>query len=423
MSLLLKNALIVNADKMSKDSQDILIEKEKIAKISPVIKDFNGKTIDCKGKLVLPGFIDLHAHLREPGREDEETIETGSRAAVKGGFTTICAMPNTNPVIDNAMIVEAILKEAKRVGLANILPVGAVTKGQKGEELVDMFELKEAGCIALSDDGYSVNNAQLLRLALEYSKMTNQLIMEHCQDQHLFRKGAMNEGFVSTVLGLKGDPVISETVIVARDIEIANYLGVRIHFSHISAKRSVELIRMAKKQGIKVTAEATPHHFSLTEEEMRYFNTNAKVNPSLRSKEDVEAIREGLKDGTLDCIATDHAPHAQEEKEQDLDHAPYGIIGLETALALAVTELIGNKVLTWPQLARKMSKAPSEILNLKEKGEIKEGLDADLVIIDPQGEWEVKADNFASKSRNSPLIGRRLKGEVKNTVFGGKIVF
>ncbi len=423
MFLLIKNATIVNADQMAERPRDILLENGVITKIAPGLSLPNVPTIDAKDKYVLPGLIDLHVHLREPGREDKETIETGSKAAVKGGFTTIMCMPNTNPVIDHAMIVEAILKEAERIGLVNVFPVGAITRGQKGEELVDMFELKEAGCLALSDDGKTLASSQLMRLAFQYAKMTGLLLIQHCQDPLLMGMGVMNEGRVSTLLGLKGDPEVSETVIVARDIELARYLNTRIHFAHMSSRRSVELIRWAKSQGIQVTAEACPHHFTLTEEAVKTFDTSTKVNPPLRTKEDVAALKEGLCDGTIDCIASDHAPHTEEDKEADFDHAPFGMIGLETSLGLAVTELIATKILSWPQLVNKMSTAPAHIVGLKNKGKIAEGFDADITIINPEEAWTVRREDFLSKARNSPFIGYQLKGRVKTTIRAGKIVY
>ncbi len=423
MSLLIKNAIIVNADKMHKEPQDILIEKGVIAKISPSIKADGIKVVDAKGKLVMPGLIDLHVHLREPGREDKETIETGSRSAAKGGFTTIMCMPNTTPVIDNCMIVESIIEEAKRVGLVNVFPVGAITRGQKNEELVDIFELKEAGCLALSDDGRAVVNSQLMRLAMAYAKMAGILLIEHCEDPLLAQGGVMNEGDVSTLIGLKGIPDVAETVIVSRDIELARFLDARIHFAHMSSKRSVELIRQAKAQGFKVTGEVTPHHFTLTDEEVKSFDTNTKMNPPLRTKEDIEVMKQALKDGTIDCIATDHAPHTQEDKEVDFDHAPFGIIGMETAVGLTITELVKTKVLSWPQMVERMSKRPAEIVGLTQKGDIKEGLDGDITIIDPERKWELHKGDIVSKSKNTPFVGRKLTGAVQTTILGGKITY
>lgn len=423
MSLLIKNAKIVNADKIFTQLQDILIDKGTIVKTGRDIPANGAKVIDAAGKLIMPGLIDMHIHLREPGREDKETIETGSKAAAKGGFTTVLCMPNTTPVIDNAMIVEAILKEAKRVGLVNVIPVGAITRGQNGEELTDMFELKQAGCMAFSDDGKTVGNSRLMRLAMEYAKMTGLFLIEHCQDPALWNKGVMNEGDVSTMLGLKGDPGISETIIVGRDIELALYLKARIHMAHMSLKRSVELIRFAKSQGIQVTAEACPHHFTLTDEAVKTFDTNTKVNPPLRTREDVDAIKQGLKDGTIDCIVTDHAPHTAEEKEMDYDHAPYGMIGLETAVGLTITELVEKGILSWTQMADRMSAAPARIVGLNNKGTIKEGADADITIIDPEKVWEVRKEDIVSKSKNSPFIGRKLKGAVVATIYGGKVTY
>jgi len=423
MSLLIKNAVIVNATGKAKAPQDILIEKGIIAQIAPSIKSSKAKTVDAKGQLVLPGLIDLHVHFREPGQEHKETIETGMRSAAKGGFTTVMCMPNTVPVIDNRSIAEMIIGEAERIGLINVHPIGAITRGQRNEELTDMFELKDAGCVALSDDGKCVTNSHLMRLAMEYAKMVDILLIQHCEDHVLSAGSVMNEGYNSTLLGVKGDPGLSESVIVARDIELAAYIDSRIHFAHMSLKRSIELIRDAKARGIKVTAEASPHHFSLTDDALQDFDTCAKVNPPLRTREDVDALKEAIKDGTIDCIATDHAPHTREDKEHDLDHAPCGMIGLETAVGLTITELVMPKYLTWAQMAEKMSAVPARIMGLDNKGIIEEGRDADIVIIDPDAEWVVKEEDFVSKSTNSPFIGRSLKGRVKHTICGGKVVF
>jgi len=423
MGLLIKNAIIVNADKIWDKSQDILCEDGKITQIASGIASANHEIIDAVGKKVLPGLIDIHTHLRQPGREDKETIETGSRAAVKGGFTSIMCMPNTNPIVDNAMVVEFIIREANRVGLCNVYPIGAITKGQQDGELTDMAELKASGCLAFSDDGKSVLNSRLFRLAMEYAKMLDVLIIEHCQDPLLTAGGVMNEGVVSTRIGLKGDPGIAETVTVARDIEIAHYLGARVHLAHMSLKRSCELIRFAKSQGIKVTAEACPHHFVLTDEACSGFDTSTKVNPPLRSQEDIDAIKEAIADGTIDCIVTDHAPHTKEDKEVGFDGAPFGLIGLETSLGLTITELVHPRIIDLSQMVDRMSRAPARIVGLANKGEIKIGYDADITIIDPDKEWTVTKEGFVSKSKNSPFIGRKLKGFVEYTIFGGKAVY
>ena len=423
MGLLIKNAIIVNADKIHAKPQDILLENGFITKIAPSIENASHQVIDAKGRKVLPGLIDIHVHFRQPGREDKETIETGSKAAVRGGFTTVMCMPNTNPVIDNAPIVSYVINEAKRVGLCNVIPIGAITKGQSDQELTDMHELKEAGCLALSDDGKSVLNSRLMYLAMQYAKMVDLLIIEHCQDFLLTSGGGMNEGVVSTELGLKGDPVIAESVIVGRDIEIAKYLDARLHLCHMSTKRSVELIRFAKSQGVKVTAEACPHHFTLTDEAVRGFDPSTKMNPPLRSQEDVDAIKEAIKDGTIDCIVTDHAPHTVEDKEVGFDQAPFGIIGLETSLGLTIAELVAPGIISLPQLVEKMSAAPARIVGLSNKGEIREGKDADLTIIDPDKDWIFTKEDIASRSKNTPFIGRKLKGTVEYTIFGGKVVY
>ena len=423
MSLLIKNAQIVNADKKEKQKQDIFIDRGQIQQIAPSLKVKAGKTIDGEGLLVLPGLIDIHVHLRTPGQEYKEDLESGSQAAVKGGFTSMMCMPNTRPVIDNAMIVEGILNESRRLGLCHIVPIGSITRGQKDQELVDMFDLKKAGCLALSDDGKSVVNSQLMRRAIEYAKMVDILLIQHCEDPLISAGGAMNEGVTSTMLGIKPDPYISESIIVSRDIELVNFLGGRVHFAHMSCRRSVELIRQAKKQGIPVTAEACPHHFALTEDAVRSFDTHTKMNPPLRTADDVEAIKEGLKDGTIDLIVTDHAPHSKEDKEVSFEQAPFGIIGLETSLALTITELVKPGILNWEQVVDKMSTSQARIAGMESKGVIAEGYDADITLIDPDLEWEVTPEDTASKSKNSPFFGTKLTGRVQTTIFGGRVVY
>jgi dihydroorotase len=423
MSILIINARVVNASGESAAACDIRIDNGRIERMAPQISRNGEQIIDAVGKLVLPGFIDLHVHLREPGREDKETIATGSQAAVKGGFTSIFCMPNTTPAIDTAQVVQYILDQARKVGLVNVYPVGAITKGRAGVEITEMMDLRRAGCLGLSDDGRGLMNAGLMRRALEYARMSGLLIMQHCEDETLSNKGAMNESAVSTLLGLKGDPLVSETVIIARDIELARYLSARVHFMHISSARSVELIRRAKAEGVPVTCEATPHHFALTEDLVKTFNTAAKVNPPLRGWDDVAAIRAGLKDGTIDCIATDHAPHTQEDKEVEFDAAPPGLIGLETAFGLVVKELVNPGILTMAQVVERMSGAPARIMGLESKGVIAAGKDADIVIVDMNREWTVSREDTVSKSKNSPFLGQRLQGRVVATICGGRVVY
>lgn len=425
MTLLIKNAKIINGTGSGPDVaglKDVLIENGRITRIGQGLAKDAAQVIDAGGKAVMPGFIDLHVHLREPGREDKETIETGSRAAAKGGFTSIFAMPNTTPAIDTAQVVQFVLDQAEKVGLVNVYPVGAITRNRDGNQLTDMMDLKRAGCLAVTDDGKTVMNAGLMRHAMEYSRMAKLLIMQHCQDPNLTGAGVMNEGVVSMKLGLKGDPAVAETVIISRDIELAHYLGTPVHFMHVSAARSVELIRRAKQEGIPVTAEAMPHHFTLSEEAVKGFDTSTKVFPPLRATADVAAIKAGLKDGTIDCIATDHAPHTQEDKEVDFDAAPPGLIGLETAFGLVMKELVIPGVLTLEQVVDKMSASPAKIVGLAEKGVLAEGKDADIVIVDLDKEWTVRREDFVSKSRNSPFVGWKLKGRVVKTICGGKVV-
>ncbi|MFH2138303.1 MAG: dihydroorotase [Candidatus Omnitrophota bacterium] len=422
MQLLIKNGRVIDAKNNLDDTLDILIEGSKVVKIAKNIKADGAKTFDAQGLIVVPGLIDMHVHLREPGFEYKESILTGSRAAAHGGFTGICCMPNTNPVIDNQGVVEFIAGQAKKAGLVNVYIVGAVTKGLNGQELSDIADLKDAGVVALSDDGKEVLNPEILRRAMEYTSMFDIPIIAHCEDQELSAGGVMNEGYVSTLLGLKGIPRVSEIVMVSRDIELARFTGTRLHIAHISCKESVALVRQAKKDGVKVTAECCPHHFSLTEEAVMDYDTNTKVNPPLRTKEDVEAIKKGLKDGTIDCIATDHAPHAEAEKDVEYNYAPFGIIGSETALGLVLTELVHKEVLTLSQVVEKMSFNPAQILKL-DKGYIEKDACADITIIDPKKKWTVSKEGFVSKSSNSPFLGRELDGQVVMTIVSGKIVF
>lgn len=423
MDILLKEGHIVDPANKLDLTLDILIKDDKIAKVGKSLRANGAKIIDCKGRFVLPGLIDMHAHLRQPGREDEETFLTGSKAALKGGFTSVLCMANTNPPVDNKGVVEYIYAESKKIGLINIYAVGAVTKNLEGKELTEIGQIFEAGAKALSDDGRPIMNAQLLRCALEYAKMFNLLIISHCEDLNLSKDGVMNEGFVSTKLGLKGIPCSSEVVMVMRDLELAELTGALVHIAHVTTWQVVELIRQAKAKGIKVTCETCPHYFTLTEEAVLGFDTNAKVNPPLRTREDVEAIKRGLSDGAIDVIATDHAPHSEEEKDVEFDSASFGMIGLETALSLAFAELIAKDKLNWKQLVERMSANPAKILGLNNKGSLRIGADADVVVFDPKASWDVGAKQLESKSKNTPFLGKKLDGVVTLAIVGGKIKY
>lgn len=423
MKLLIKNGRVIDPASGTDDTLDILIERGKIVDIKTKIDGDGPKIIDASRLVVAPGFIDIHTHLREPGQEDKETIHTGSLAAAKGGFTSIACMPNTTPVNDNRGIIEYILSEAKKSAVVNIFPIGAVTKGQKGEELTDMADMVDAGAVAFSDDGYPIMNNYLMRRTLEYSKLLNILIIDHCEDKNLSSGGVMHEGYYSYLLGLTGIPSFSEEIMVSRDIILAEKTDARIHIAHLSVKGAAELVREAKKKKLKVTAEVTPHHLFLTDASLESFDTNLKVNPPLRTKDDVQALIEAVKNGVVDVFATDHAPHTLDDKEVELDQAPFGINGLETAVSLFLDKLVNKNIISLQKFIEMISTNPALILGLENKGKICIGTDADLTILNLHKEIVVDVNRFKSKSRNNPFHGWKLKGAPEMTIVGGKIVY
>lgn len=408
--------------KNSVEKKDILVENGKIVKIADNIPANGDKEIDATGLHVFPGLIDMHVHLREPGFERKEDIESGAKAAVKGGFTQICCMPNTNPVTDNKVVVTYIKARAKEVGLCKIHPIGAITKGLKGEEMAGIASMKKAGAVAISDDGVAVKNARLMRLAMEYAKGFGIKCLCHCEDKDLVDGGVVHEGLSATIAGLKGIPRAAEDVIIAREISLAETLDTPVHICHVSTYSGVRMIRDAKKAGIKVTAETCPHYYSVTDEIVRMYDTNTKVNPPIREEIDKQAILEGLKDGTLDCIVTDHAPHHADDKNVEYNLAAFGISGIETSFGFAITYLYKTGVLTLNELADRMSAAPARILGL-EGGEIAEGKAADLTIANLDEKWVVEPEKFVSKGKNSPFGGYELFGSVKYTVVDGEVKY
>ncbi len=402
---------------------DLLLQDGKVEAIGQNLgRPDSAIVIEAAGKVVSPGLIDLHVHLREPGQEDLETVATGAMAAAAGGFSAVCAMPNTDPVTDNQAAVGFIVSQAQRAEKARVYPIGAISLGQEGQQLAEFGELVGAGAVAVSDDGKPVVSSHLMRTALEYSRTFGIPVADHCEDPTLAAGGVMHEGLISTRLGLKGVPAAAEEIMVARDIILAELTGGHVHLCHMSTRGSVELIRRAKERGIRVTAEACPHHFTLTHEACEGYNTNAKMNPPLREPEDREAIRQALRDGTIDVICTDHAPHHYDAKEREFDDAPNGIIGLETALGLAITELVETGLIDLPTLIRRMSATPARIFNLP-GGTLTRGATADVVVLDPAAEWVVEPATFFSKSRNTPFTGRRLRGRAEVTIVRGQVVY
>ena len=422
MSLLIKGASVVDPAQNLEEVRDLLLDGGKIAALEPpgTIPGEGRRVIEAQGLVVTPGLIDMHVHLREPGEEYKETIETGARAAVAGGFTAVACMPNTKPVNDTASVTRFILDQAAAAGLARVYPVGAISMGSGGQNLSEYADQKAAGVVALSDDGHPVMNPLLMRRALEYARTFGLPLISHCEDLNLRADGVMHEGRVSLELGLRGIPAAVEEIMVFRDLALAQLTGGRVHIAHVTAFGSVALIRQAKAAGLTVTAETAPHYFHLTEEAVRGYDTNAKVNPPLRTAQDVAAINEGLRDGTLDAIASDHAPHTSLEKDVEFQEAAFGLIGLETSLGLSL-KLVHDGVLTFKELVAKMSTNPARILGVP-GGNLALGAPADLTLIDLNREWTVDVAKFASKSRNCPFHGWTLKGKAVMTIVGGEIV-
>ena len=418
--MIIRNGNVVLKNTVEK--KDILVEEGKIVKIAENIPSNGSQEIDASGKHVFPGLIDMHVHLREPGFERKEDIESGAKASVKGGFTQVCCMPNTNPVVDNKVVVSYIKAREKEVGLCKIHPIGAITKGLKGEEMAGIASMKKAGAVAISDDGVAVKNARLMRLAMEYASDFDMICLCHCEDKDLVDGGSVHEGLNATIAGLRGIPRAAEDVIIAREISLAETLDVPVHICHVSTYSGVRIIRDAKRAGIKVTAETCPHYYSFTDDIIKTYDTNTKVNPPIREEIDRQAIIEGLKDGTLDCIVTDHAPHHADDKDVEYQLASFGISGIETSFGFAITNLYKTGILTLNEIADKMSGAPARILKL-EGGEIKEGGVADLMIADLDESWVIEPEKFVSKGKNNPFGGYKLDGVVKYTIVDGEIKY
>jgi dihydroorotase len=421
--LLIRGGRVIDPSRGTDGVADLYLRDGKIEAVGRNIPSQPGaEVLDATGKVVAPGLIDLHVHLREPGFEHAETIATGALSAVAGGFTAVCAMPNTDPVTDSQATVGFVVRQSIRAGKARVYPIGAVSMGQRGEQLTEFGEMVQAGAVAVSDDGKPVKSSHLMRTALEYAKTFGIPVADHCEDMSLAEGGAMHEGLVSARLGLKGIPSAAEEIMVARDIILAELTGGQVHLCHMSTRGSVELIRWAKSKGLRVTAEATPHHFTLTHERCEGYDTNAKMNPPLREAADRDAIRQALKDGTIDCIASDHAPHHYDTKEREFDEAPNGIVGLETALGLAIRELVEPGILSLPELLARMSTVPARIFGLA-GGTLAVGAPADVVVFDPARRWVVRREQLHSRSANTPFLNETLVGQADLTLVGGRVAF
>jgi dihydroorotase len=422
MKILIKNGRVVDPANGVDGIMDLLVDNGIIAKVAKDIKGPAETTIDATGKIVMPGIVDMHVHLREPGREDKETIASGTRAALKGGVTSVLAMPNTTPAMDSVDSVRRLKEIIHKTAQADVFIAAAITMGRLGRELVDIASLKKEGVVAISDDGASVDSDEIMLAALKEAKKEKIAVVCHCEDRTLSHQGVVNLGLISTQLGLRGIPKEAEYRRVERDIALAAQAKSAVHIAHVSCYESVELIAQAKKKGVAVTAETAPHYFSLSEEALMAYETNMKMNPPLRGKDDVAAIKEGLKAGIIDCIASDHAPHTENEKEIEFDRAEFGVIGLETELAVVVTELVEAGVLDWPSLVKALSLQPAKILNIS-KGTLGIGCPADIVVVDPKKEGVVKKEDFFSKSKNSAFLGRTLKSAVEYTICNGRIAY
>jgi dihydroorotase len=420
--LLIKNGRVVDPANNLDEVSDILVEGSVISKVAKSIKADADEVIDATGKIVMPGLVDMHTHLREPGREDKETVSSATKAALKGGVTSLLAMPNTHLPIDCAENVKLLKTIIEKTAQANVFIAGCITKERSGRELTDIRSLKKEGAIVITDDGASVDSVDMMTEALKIAKEENVLVCCHCEDKALSNHGVVNLGFTSTRMGLKGISSESEHKRIKRDIELAEKLGARLHICHISCLESVDIIAKAKKRGVMVTCEAAPHHFTFSEEAAWGFDTNMKMNPPLRSRQDMQAIRQGLADGTIDAIASDHAPHTESEKDIEFERAEFGVIGLETELSASITELVNTGILDWKKLVEKLSFNPAKILGIK-KGTISAGADADLVVIAQDKEWVAEKKGFVSKSKNSAFLGKALKGLVEYTILGGKVAY
>ena len=423
MSILIKNGRVIDPANKRDGIFDILIENGKISKVAKDIKTTAKNIIDARDKIVTPGLIDMHVHLREPGREDIETVASGTAAAARGGITSILSMPNTYPAMDSRESIRALKKIIKKDSKVNVFISGAITKERAGEKMVDMKAMKKEEVLALTDDGNPVEKGDVMFSALKKAGENNLLLISHCEDKNLSKEGVVNEGITATKLGLRGIPRSAEYEFVKRDIELSKKAKAKLHIAHVSCRESVEAVEKAKKQGLKVTTEVTPHHFSLDENVCMNYDTRTKMNPPLRSAEDILVIKKALKNGTIDAIASDHAPHGKHEKEIEFENAAFGIIGLETSLALAIANLVDKKIITWTKLVELMSAAPAKILGLNKKGALSPGYDADITIIDPETEWVYTRNTIRSKSKNSPFINRRFKGKAVCTIVCGKIIY